>query len=230
VTIVPAGGVFTGHGVANDSLTVDGELVLGAPHGRLHGEGMLRVNGTFTLELGAKSEARDTLAVDGTLYLLGVVNVKPKPGFDWHPGDSLVVGQYWSADTHLASLRFDGVTVPGQIELHAHSNQLWLVFMPSFAAVGDAPLATPLHFAASDSPGPRASLALDLPTAAHVSVRVFDLAGREVARLHDGPLAPGHHRFALGAHALAPGVHFARADVRRDGADEVRIARVVTLR
>lgn len=41
-------------------------------------------------------------------------------------------------------------------------------------------------------------------------VTVTDALGREVARLHDGPLAPGEHAFALDASRLAPGVYVVR--------------------
>lgn len=41
---------------------------------------------------------------------------------------------------------------------------------------------------------------------------VYDLAGRAVARLHDGPLAAGRHRFAWDGRAAQPGLYFVRLD------------------
>ncbi|HEX8385173.1 MAG TPA: serine hydrolase [Rubricoccaceae bacterium] len=52
-------------------------------------------------------------------------------------------------------------------------------------------------------------LTLGAPLA--VSVGVFDVLGREVAQLHDGPLGTGAHRLAFDATALAPGVYVVRA-------------------
>jgi hypothetical protein len=40
---------------------------------------------------------------------------------------------------------------------------------------------------------------------------LYDVLGREVAVLHDGPLAAGAHRLALDASRLPPGVYVVRA-------------------
>lgn len=47
---------------------------------------------------------------------------------------------------------------------------------------------------------------LTLAAAQHVRIAVYDLLGREVARLHDGPLAGGAHRFTWSG-GLASGVY-----------------------
>ena len=52
--------------------------------------------------------------------------------------------------------------------------------------------------------------------AGDATVAVFDVTGREVARLHGGPLAAGDHAFGLEAGALAPGVYVVRVGL--DGA------------
>lgn len=52
---------------------------------------------------------------------------------------------------------------------------------------------------------------LDLPTAQAVRVAVFDVLGRRVAVLHDGPLGAGMHRLRLDAAALPAGVYVVRA-------------------
>ncbi len=56
-----------------------------------------------------------------------------------------------------------------------------------------------------------ATLTLTLDAAQAASVAVYDLLGREVARLHDGLLAAGAHRLDLDAANLPPGVYLARA-------------------
>ena len=55
-----------------------------------------------------------------------------------------------------------------------------------------------------------ARVALTTARADDATVVVWDAVGREVARLHDGPLSAGVHTFALDAAALAPGVYLAR--------------------
>jgi photosystem II stability/assembly factor-like uncharacterized protein len=56
----------------------------------------------------------------------------------------------------------------------------------------------------------RATVTLALPSAAEVRAAVYDVLGREVAVLHDGPLAAGSHRFAFDSD-LPTGVYLVRA-------------------
>jgi len=53
------------------------------------------------------------------------------------------------------------------------------------------------------------TVSLTVPEA--VEVVVFDALGREVARLHDGPLAAGGHTLAFDASGLPSGVYLVRA-------------------
>ena len=66
---------------------------------------------------------------------------------------------------------------------------------------------------------------LTLDAAQDASVRVFDALGREVARLHDGPLAAGPHTLRLDAAALPAGVYVLR--LRAGGETAVRRLAVV---
>ncbi|QXD14484.1 hypothetical protein GQ464_013730 [Rhodocaloribacter litoris] len=75
----------------------------------------------------------------------------------------------------------------------------------------------PDGFALSEaSPNPfrgQTRFTLIVRAAQHVTVRVFDVLGREVARLHDGPLAPETpHVFTFDATRLPGGLYFYRAD------------------
>ncbi|MEO5616627.1 MAG: hypothetical protein ABIS67_02570, partial [Candidatus Eisenbacteria bacterium] len=84
--------------------------------------------------------------------------------------------------------------------------------------------------------GPRgASFVLELPCAAELKGRVYDAAGREVARLVDGPSPAGVHTFAINhsgsaVRGLASGVYFAQIGITGGGANEVRMARAVVPR
>lgn len=62
--------------------------------------------------------------------------------------------------------------------------------------------------------GDPTTLGFDLPASAAVSLRVYDVLGREVARVVDGTLEAGSHRAVWDARDVASGtyiVHF-RAD------------------
>ncbi len=97
----------------------------------------------------------------------------------------------------------------------APSRRVFEVWVTPFATAAE-PGSTPLALAL-DAPYPNpfrseATVALVLDRAAAVSVEVFDVLGRRVARLHDGPLAGGRrHAFTLRGDDLAPGVYLVRA-------------------
>lgn len=75
--------------------------------------------------------------------------------------------------------------------------------------------------------GTIAAFALDLPRAAEVSLRVYDIAGRDVASLSRGVREAGVHQFALRGHSLASGVYFGRVQLRSEGRTETRTAPIV---
>jgi hypothetical protein len=83
----------------------------------------------------------------------------------------------------------------------------------SVAIPGGDLIPVPATFAlAAPSPNPVASrldVVFDVPRSSRVAVRIFDVAGREVATVADGVFEPGRHvrDFDAGA-ALAPGVYF----------------------
>ncbi len=52
-----------------------------------------------------------------------------------------------------------------------------------------------------------------VPASAHLRLAVFDVLGRRVARLHEGPLGAGEHRLTLDAAGLPAGVYLVRAEV-----------------
>ena len=77
-----------------------------------------------------------------------------------------------------------------------------------------------------------ASFVLELPHAADVEGRVYDAAGREVARIADGPREAGVHRFALGRSGgagLTNGIYFGRMVVTNAGVREVLQSRIAVI-
>ncbi len=61
---------------------------------------------------------------------------------------------------------------------------------------------------------PSTQLRYQLPSDAHVSIKVFDLLGREMALVVDGVQSAGYHSVVFDAGNLAGGVYFYRIDVR----------------
>ncbi len=63
---------------------------------------------------------------------------------------------------------------------------------------------------------PATQISFNLPQPQAVNLRVYDMAGREVAVLADGRKAAGTHRFSFGEAGLASGVYFVRLQVGSD--------------
>ena len=94
------------------------------------------------------------------------------------------------------------------------------------------PEARPLAVTAGPNPfNPRTTIALDLPRAGEVAVRLYDIRGRLVRTLHDGPLGEGRHELTWdgdddAGRAMASGVYF--YEVRAAG--EERIGKLTLVR
>ncbi len=105
-----------------------------------------------------------------------------------------------------------------------------------FGSLGGAPVDVPdagvLAVSAYPNPfNPRTTITLALPRASNVTVKLYDIRGREVRTLHDGLLAAGRHELTwLGddgaGRATASGVYF--YEVKAAG--EVRIGRLALVR
>jgi len=76
---------------------------------------------------------------------------------------------------------------------------------------GVAPRGPAVVFLGQSYPNPtsgRSTITFDLPQAADVSLRLYDVGGREVAVLADGPRPAGHHVVPVAAQGLAPGTYY----------------------
>jgi len=89
----------------------------------------------------------------------------------------------------------------------------------------DASESLPATVALFASPNPLSEatvISFDLPSASNVSLCVFDVLGRRVATLAEGPLSPGHHTldWSLSQHAghdLRDGIYLARLRIGESG-------------
>ncbi len=83
----------------------------------------------------------------------------------------------------------------------------------SETVAGAAQAATTTTLQESIAPNPvrdRATLRLVFEQDTEAAVAVFDVLGRRVATLHEGPVAAGPHAFSVDARALATGTYFVR--------------------
>jgi hypothetical protein len=93
---------------------------------------------------------------------------------------------------------------------------VWLLKTgPDPLSVGDHFVFQPSSLIFSAFPNPfnsSTAIAFDLPRVSRISLRVFDVLGREVAVLKDGMLEAGNYRVMFNGNGLASGIYFARLD------------------
>ncbi len=109
----------------------------------------------------------------------------------------------------------------------ANGNILSVVTSLATAVEGAGP---PLEFAlgpTTPNPGSGArSITFSTPARGHVTLRVFDVSGREVATLYDRVLDAGHHNAQFSTDRWGNGVYFYRLQM----GGRVRAGRLVVLR
>ncbi|MFO7313625.1 hypothetical protein [Rhodothermus marinus] len=85
---------------------------------------------------------------------------------------------------------------------------------PHFSFQDALPTTFAVHGAAPNPFHTRATLAVELPQTARVTARVFDLLGREVARITDRELPAGTHRLVWEPNGLSGGTYLLRLEIR----------------
>jgi hypothetical protein len=95
-----------------------------------------------------------------------------------------------------------------EVDLGAYESPFAVALEPG----AGVPMANALGAAYPNPFRDRTSLALDVADAQGVTVEVFDVLGRRVATVHDGPLVVGQHRVVIDAGGLPAGVYVVRAE------------------
>ena len=102
-----------------------------------------------------------------------------------------------------------GVTSGG-----SYINEIGFWYMPGWVLTGveDEELPLRTHFGQNfPNPfNPVTTIAFGLATPAHVTIKIYDVSGREVRTLVDADMDPGRYSETLDAAGLAGGVYFAR--------------------
>jgi T5SS/PEP-CTERM-associated repeat protein len=209
-------GVLSIGGTAPDTLRVQGALNLQA---------------TSTLRVrirGTSPNQADRIHVTGAANLGGTLELFFDPDGVYPSNTTVPFLTFPSRTNSFASVIAHGLD-PSRFAVVSTATAIQVVFIGTVAVEPGAELPRVVAFtgrsAAGSTPG---GFELALPRAARVHVALYDVRGREVTRLVDGPAPAGLHRHAL-PQGLRRGVYFGRARIREDGAaDEiVRTDRVV---
>jgi hypothetical protein len=172
---------------------------------------------------GSGAGQHGQLQVTGAATLDGAVAVSKTSGYVAGYAQSFQVMQFGSRSGQFGEVQSDLEVGVAPVYTDA------TVTLETAAPLGVSDPAAPktVRFAAT-----RGGFVLELPTAADVTVRAYDVAGREIAMLANGPMAAGVHPMLLGSagSAAASGLYFARATLATAGGREVHTARVVLLR
>jgi photosystem II stability/assembly factor-like uncharacterized protein len=125
-------------------------------------------------------------------------------------------GETWTAQTSGSEYRLLGVTfVDADHGWCVGDSGMILRYDPTLKAPDEHSNLKPTSFSLSTFPNPfnpTTTIAYDLPKSGHISLRVFDLLGREVIVLKNGMMEAGSHRATFDGSRLASGIYFARLE------------------
>ena len=228
---VPGGysvqGLLRGYGKVVGNVTNLGEVAPDAATDalRIQGDYTQAAAGHLTLGIGGADPTQfGRLAITGNAALSGGAYARADAGFAPSAGQQFAVVTAASRSGEFTEVGSD----PGLTLAPVYTGSGMSLESSSTVGVpGDPALPRTLRFA------PRGTgFVLELPAAADVDVRAYDVRGREVARLAAGSLPAGVRGLDLAkaAPGLSNGVYFARAIVTSATGREVRDARVVLLR
>ena len=175
------------------SVTFDGWTMAVLPNGGNYGPIILRT-GLF-LPVGGNITREDM-----TQFIPGGA---PSGGYSYVAN----VGIY--PDNIIASDSFPFEKLPGCDAQNHDYGWALMGWDSQWADFSSAPSGFEL-FPASPNPfNPETNLIFDLPNSGHVSLVIYDLRGREIARLADGFHSAGMHQITFNASQLSSGVYFA---------------------
>jgi hypothetical protein len=188
-------------------------------------QGALELTGTSTLRMrvqGPNPNQADRIRVTGAATLGGTLELF----FDPHgvyPSNTTVTLLTFPSHTNAFAQIVVHDLDPSRFQVITTATSVQVTFIGAVSVEPGADLPRAIAFS-----GRSGGFELALPRAAQVHVALYDVRGREVARLVDGAAPAGVHRHVL-PEGLARGIYFGRARIREDGAgaDIVRTDRVI---
>lgn len=216
---VLAGGVVGGtgpfpFGFTNGGIVAPNDTASATATFRLVGDYVQAAEGVLEAEFGGTAEgAHDRLAVSGTATLGGTLRLVRSSGYVPEVGDAYEVVAAASIDG-----TFESLEAPPDVELEVSYTETGVVATVTGVTVdgegGPDDEAAPTSFALEPAyPNPfagRATVGYALPEAADVRLVVYDVLGRQVATLADGPVEAGRHEATFDAAALPSGTYLVR--------------------
>ena len=239
--VVGASSILRGRGQVVGPAQYAGNIDPAAPNGpfgTLEFVGSLEAFGLGHLIIdlgddGSGALVGDLVSVSGAASLAGTLDLRVNPGAPPAPGSIFVILTAAAVTDTFATVTWNGAPLAGQAIVDYRPDRVRVVIPGELSGVepGAGP-GTALRFTRVGGEGADLAFALDLPAAAQVEVKVYDLRGRQVAVLQSGELAAGSHRFTGGVRdgRAASGVYLARAEIRWGGRTEVRTAKTVVVR
>ena len=234
-TQINATGTLRGHGIMRGRLDSYG-LVDPAPTAGLFGTfetdsaAVLWPTSTLAIALGRPgAPGNDSLRVGLNLFLDGTLALEAHPSFLRVPGDEFIIATAAQVFGSFSNVTWNGNPAAGLFSVVVEPTRVKVVVLSTTLDADEAGLPAALRFSALGGT-PDMAFALDLPRESMVRVVLFDVNGRQVARVQDGMLAAGTHRLRVPESHIASGMYFARAEVTHDGRTEVRSVKAVRLR
>ncbi len=241
-------GVLAGTGLVDADVENDGGVSPGLSIGALtvDGDYAQLAGGRLVIEIGGTNPGQvDLLHVTGGATLGGMLELSAVNGFVVHPGDSFTVLTCASRQGSFETV-FGKCLAPGVcFDVSYFADHVQLVARQLAAADVEEVMALPGELELVPVLGGPASasarLRVDLPVAADAQVDLFDVSGRHIARLLDGPLPAGSHMIEWqrnggrgsesGSESRSgSGIYFARLVARTSDGTSARTARVWVVR
>lgn len=215
--------VFTNYNVQSLFYTEDGGTLWRSVGGNLEENPDGTGNGpsTFWAEI-AHVDGNPFYLVGTTVGLFSTSDLHADPVV-WEQEGASEIGNVWVTSMDLRPS--DNFLAVG-----THGRGTFSASLAPVTAVEPAEQALPGSFALLPAyPNPfnaATTVRVRLPQSAPLTVDVYNLQGRRVARLASGPFGAGEHRFSLDGSRLASGTYVVRAEARGLGVDQHKVVLV----
>jgi hypothetical protein len=227
------GDQLAGVGTVASGLLNAGEVAPGSPIGTLafSTDYQQGTSGILAVDLGNHAAGTwDRVTVGGVATLDGALHIVGAQGVTFNVGDVYRIMTFASRTGHFAAVTAENIG-GHDVSLNYGSTFLDVRIEAPSGVDPAAPISADPSFVAHAGGTPR--FELSLPHAGAGRIEIYDVTGRMVALLHEGPLPEGVSAYTLASgssSALPSGIYFARLDAVTGGAPLQRTARLCLIR